>query len=190
MKTQPKEAEVAVLAAEAGDHTHNSNTRSEAVKTQPKEAEVAVLAAEALERHAQHQLQKRADLVGGRALFMGSGEPRIYLPSRRDTAVYVSYPDFPTGSDDLLGGPKLEVKIAECGQHAKWYEAEQRKALSKHRLAILALAILSDGDASLAHELIDDEPDLTDEIVDAAMQHSANGRFSEAREVLGLRRAE
>jgi hypothetical protein len=138
------------------------------------------------EARVEAQLKTRATLVGGTDWGVTLGKPRIYLRSRKDINVFVEYPDYPTGAnEDLLGGPKLSVFVDEySGQHANWYRAEWQKAVHSNRRALLALAILADGDARLAADLMESDGDLTDAMMDEAAHHSVNGRFAEARKAL------
>jgi hypothetical protein len=139
------------------------------------------------EAQVQRQLEERAALVGGKAWGVAQGKPRIYLRSRRDVKVYVDYPDYPTGdSNDLLGGPALRVLINECDQHSNWYASQREKLMRDHRGIFLALSIWSDGDPQLAAEIAEEGIDVDDATLDAVANHSANGRFIEARQLLSL----
>lgn len=94
---------------------------------------MSAIETEVFEAKVREQLEERAAMVGGKPWGVAQGKPRIYLPSRRDTQVFIEFPGYPTGDEaDLLGGPKLSVIIDDYGQHTNWYKRRRAKVISDH----------------------------------------------------------
>ena len=140
------------------------------------------------------ELERLANLVGGKPWGADKGKPRIYMPSRKDIKAYFEFERPETSpmicTEDPLGGAALKIYIDDCGQAPNWYKSQKAKVMARLAAASLALAAIRAGDEELALDLIDREEmeaeDMTAEQIDEAASHMLNGRLAEAREVLGL----
>jgi hypothetical protein len=145
-------------------------------------------------RTIREELERAAELIGGKAWGIDKGKPRIYMPSRRDIKAYFEFPDAAYSSPDdqvsgsvCLGGHRFVVWVAECGQHPNWYESQRKKVFEANRNASLALHAFAAGDEALAEAIASADPDQFDgDQIDEAARSLVNGRTAEARQVLGL----
>ena len=145
-------------------------------------------------RTIREELERAAELIGGKAWGIDKGKPRIYMPSRKDTKVYFEFPDaaYSTENDLVsevvcLGGARLCVWIEDCGQHPHWYESQRQLVHKRQQVNALALAAFSAGDEALAEAIASSDPDQFDgHRIDEAASSLVNGRTAEARHVLGL----
>lgn len=115
-------------------------------------------------------------------------KPRLYLRSRKDITLFISFEDACYTSPDeevtaifCLAGCKLHCFIDECGQSPKWYASQRRIAMENARPAFDAVmwALHTDNLAE-AEEIFENEIEITDEIAN----HLINGRIDEARALL------
>ena len=130
------------------------------------------------------QLNKAAEIVGGKAWGADKGKPRIYMSFRKDIKVSFQFNDFPNGDEsDLLGGASLSIFIEDCGQHANWYAGQSKQVVARMQKPALALAALHAGDEQLARDIMDLD-EVTAEMTDGAGGHLTNGRIAEARQAI------
>ena len=122
------------------------------------------------------QLNTIASIVGGKAWGADLGKPRIYLPSRRDMKVWIEYPD---ATADELGGGRLVVEIAPCGQTDAWYASQRRMAMESRMQTVLAAAAARHDEDLAEAIMVADE--MEPEQIDAIASHLANGRIDVAR---------
>lgn len=128
----------------------------------------------------QQELSRIAGVVGGKPWGAELGKPRIYLPSRRDIKAWIEYPD---ATSDDLGGGRLVVEVAPCGQTDAWY-ASQRRIAMESRMQTMLAATAARHDESLA-EAIMVADEMSPEQIDAVASMLANGRIDEARAAIG-----
>lgn len=126
------------------------------------------------------QLEVVAAVIGGKAWGAHLGTPRIYLPSRRDIKAWIEYPD---ASADDLGGGRLVVEIAPCGQTDAWYASQRRIAMESRMQTMLAATAARHDEALAEAIMVADE--MTPEQIDAVASMLANGRIDEARAAIG-----
>lgn len=129
----------------------------------------------------QQELSRIAAVIGGRAWGADLGKPRIYLPSRRDIKAWIEYPD---ATSDDLGGGRLVVEVAPCGQTAAWYDSQHRIAMESRMQTMLAATAARHDEALADAIIVADE--MTPEQIDAVASMLANGRLDEARAAIGL----
>lgn len=136
------------------------------------------------------QLTQAAEIVGGKAWGLDRGKPRIYLPSRRDAKVYISFEDAAyCHTDDVVSGTcglfgaKLNCFIDDCGQSPNWYRSQKAQMLAGARAAFDAVTwFLFSGNADEAERFADGELQIDDE----AASHMINGREGQARAAIGF----
>lgn len=137
------------------------------------------------------QLERAAEIVGGKAWGLDKLKPRIYMPSRKDMKVYFEFPDctYETPDDTAdaikqLGGACLKVFIDDCGQSPSWYSSQKKLVMDRQQVASLALCAytLCDDD-DLACKIMELE-EIEDDTLNGAANHLVNGRAAEARSVL------
>lgn len=135
-------------------------------------------------------LAKAAEIVGGKPWGLGLGRPRIYLDSRRDAKVFISFEDAAYGdaADEIsatcgLFGAKINCFIDDCGQSPNWYKSQKAKLLKHARSAFDAVSWFEfTGNEEEAARIFEDEFVIDDETAG----HMVNGREAEARQTLGL----
>lgn len=137
------------------------------------------------------QLEKIAEITGGKAWGLAQGKPRVYLPSRRDIKLFLSFEGAAFSSPDQmtdgvttgLFGVKLNCFIDDCGQPTNWYKSQKAKAMEGARGALnAAMWFDHTGNADEAKRFADEELTISDE----AASHLINGREAEARAAVGL----
>lgn len=88
--------------------------------------------------NSQDELNKLAEIIGGKPWGYQKNLPRIYMDAkRRDAKVFFAFPDWTFGQ---LGGATLMVYVDDCGQSAQWYESQKQQIRDRFRNAFLALA--------------------------------------------------
>lgn len=140
------------------------------------------------------QLDRAAEIVGGKAWGADKLKPRIYIGHRRDMKVFFDFgqdasytsPDQIADAVHCLGGGVLRVYIDDCGQHPNWYAAQKLKAVEANWKRGLALSAFMECDDETFAQDIMELDDVTADQVDEAGRHLANGRVAEARKALGL----
>ena len=129
-------------------------------------------------------LDKAAEIVRGRAWGADKGRPRIYMDLRKDVTAYFYFPDYPDGSDRLLGGAAVSLYVKDCGQHKNWYKGQQESLRRKLWRPSLALCAIDNGDDALAAEIMNGDFEITAELLDSVSHELINGRTDEARKLL------
>jgi hypothetical protein len=136
------------------------------------------------------QLNKIAEIVGGKAWGLDIGKPRIYVNYRRDVSLWIEFADAAYASPDDqvtsttgLFGACLKCHIADCRQTAAWYRSQREQALAHAKPAfVAALWYLVTGDEEQAKRIADEEVELSD----VAIANLTAGRADEARAELSL----
>lgn len=137
------------------------------------------------------QLAKIAEITGGNAWGLDQGKPRVYLPSRRDIKLFLSFEDAAFSSPDQaadgvtsgLFGCKVNCFIDDCGQSPNWYKSQKAKAMEGARAAFdAAFWFEHTGNTDESQRFADEELTISDE----AASHLINGRETEARAAVGL----
>lgn len=134
------------------------------------------------------KLDQLASVAGGRAWGASLGKPRVYLPSRKDISLYISFEDS-AYSDHLdecsevvgIWGEKINCYINDCGQSPAWYASQRRLAIDGARPAFYAVMWMNATDnEDEARRIAGGELGLSDE----AVKHLINGRIDDARAAL------
>jgi len=149
---------------------------------------------EEIESKAAEVLSRWAEIVEGRPWGVAQGKPRIYVNGwGKGTTVYFEFPDFPDGTDTLIGGAAMKVFIDDCGQHPNWYMSRRRQIMQdagtlKRSLTLMILADVGDEDFARRTMHADyDEGALRDHL-DEIAGHLINGRKGQAETILvGIR---
>jgi len=129
-------------------------------------------------------LAKAAEIVRGRAWGADRGMPRIYMDLRKDVTSYFYFPDYPDGSDRLLGGAAVSLYVKDCGQHKNWYKGQQKLLRPRLWRPSLALCALNADDEQLARDIMDGDDTITADLLDSVSHELINGRTDEARKLL------
>ena len=133
-------------------------------------------------------LDKAAEIVRGRAWGADKGRPRIYMDLcmdlRKDVTAYFYFPDYPDGSDRLLGGAAVNLYVKDCGQHKNWYKGQQKLLHPRLWRPSLALCALAADDEQLARDIMDGDDTITADLLDSVSHELINGRTNEARKLL------
>lgn len=139
----------------------------------------------------QERLEQIAELTSGKAWGLAQGKPRVYLRSRKDIKLFITFEDSAYSSPDQecdnaitgLFGAKMNCFIDECGQSPKWYASQKQIAIDAARPAFNAVCWLEHFDnLEEATRIIENEIEITDE----AANHMINGRHQEAKAAIGL----